>query len=545
MTSTSAFLSDDSVALLKTAVEATGMGVWEMNVSTGQILWSERCNELFFLPPGTRITYRDFLDTLHADDWQRTDALVRRAFVQESGGRYHTQYRVIDRQNPAQVRWIEATGLAYFNTEGQAVRFVGTVLDVTGQKEEESEFRFMADTVPDFVWTARPDGQLDYYNRRFFEYTGLPEQDPATIDWLQLLHPDDQPRIAAAWAVCVQTGQPYEIEFRLRAQGGAYRWLLARARCRRNAEGDIVRWYGATVDIEEQKSAQQTLRRSEQRYELAALATDDAIWDWNLLTNDVHWNPAIHRVFGYSPDAVEETSQWWYDHIHPDDAERVVHGIHAAIDGGQASWQDEYRYRRADGSYARVLDRGYIGRDEQGQATRMIGAMQDVTVQTEAQQALRQSEARFRQLAEATPMIVWEADAEGNTTYLSPRWEKFTTTAEGLGLGWQEFVHPADQGPFMQAWQEAVRTGQPFSHEIRLRVAATGEYRWHLDQAAPIRDVEGRILQWVGAATDIHEQKQLQEQLERSYSDLEAKVAFRNFELEQQVRELRQQLGQG
>jgi PAS domain S-box-containing protein len=175
----------------------------------------------------------------------------------------------------------------------------------------------------------------------------------------------------------------------------------------------------------------------------------------------------------------------------------------------------------------------------------MIGAMQDVTQAYEARQALAQSEARFRQLAEATPMIVWEADAQGNTTYLSPRWSKFTNSADGLGLGWKEFVHPTDQQGLMDAWQQAVRTAQPFSHEMRLRVAATGEYRWHLDRAVPVLDAQGQVLQWVGAATDIQEQKQLLEQLESAYSDLEAKVAFRNFDLEQQVRELRQQLGNG
>lgn len=535
--------SQDSHALLKAAVEATGMGVWEMNIATGQIFWSERCNELFFLSPSTQITYRDFLDTLHAEDWQRTDALVRRAFTQESGGRYRTQYRVVNRQQPEAVRWIEATGLAYFNAQGQAERFVGTVADVTADKLQDSEFRFLADTVPDFVWTARPDGQLDYYNRRFFEYTGLPEQDPATIDWLRLLHPNDQPRIAQQWAHCVQTGQPYEMEFRLLNRQGEYRWQLARGRCRRTEDGQIQRWYGATVDIEDQKHTQQILRSSEQRYELAALATDDAIWDWNLATHTVVWNPAIERVFGYGPADVAPTVQWWHNHIHPEDAERVVQGIQLVIDSPeQVSWQDTYRFRRANGTYAYVLDRGHIARNEQGQATRMIGTMHDVTAEREAQQALHQSEARFRQIAEVTPMIVWEADAQGNTTYLSPHWQQFTTTAEGLGLTWNEFVHPDDQQPFMEAWQAAVRDGVPFSSEVRLRVAATGEYRWYLDRAVPVRSAQNDVLQWIGAATDIQEQKELLMQLERAYSDLEAKVAFRNFDLEQQVRELRQQL---
>lgn len=134
-------------------------------------------------------------------------------------------------------------------------------------------------------------------------------------------------------------------------------------------------------------------------------------------------------------------------------------------------------------------------------------------IQARDLQRAEQSEARFQRLAETTPMVVWEANAEGHTTYLSPHWERFTSAANGQGLGWKEYMHPEDQASFLQAWLTSVRTAQPFQAEMRLRIAATGEYRWHLDRAIPVFDAAGQVTQWVGAAIDIHELKHLQQTL--------------------------------
>ncbi|MCR5890415.1 PAS domain-containing protein [Hymenobacter sp. J193] len=146
----------------------------------------------------------------------------------------------------------------------------------------------------------------------------------------------------------------------------------------------------------------------------------------------------------------------------------------------------------------------------------------DVTEQVLARQRTERSESRFRHLAETTPLVVWEANAQGQTTYLSPQWERFTAAANGQGLGWREYLHPDDQESFVQAWLTAVDSEQPFQAELRLRVATTGEYRWHLDRAVPVRDAAGTLVQWVGAAIDIHEQKLAEQQLQQLTAQLRA-----------------------
>jgi PAS domain S-box-containing protein len=136
---------------------------------------------------------------------------------------------------------------------------------------------------------------------------------------------------------------------------------------------------GVTWDVTERRRTEEALREAEERYRLAAQATNDAIWDWNLKADEIHWNEAVCTLFGYCEGEVDPAGSWWKEHIHPEDRDRVVNGIHAVIEGGGAHWSDEYRFLEADGGYANVLDRGFVLRDQLDRPVRMIGAMQDIT----------------------------------------------------------------------------------------------------------------------------------------------------------------------
>lgn len=138
------------------------------------------------------------------------------------------------------------------------------------------------------------------------------------------------------------------------------------------------------------------IEEAQTRYKLAVKATNDAIWDWNLAANHVLWNDTLEQAYGHQLPSGETTGEWWIEHIHPDDRARIYASIHAVIDGSGNAWTDDYRFRRADGTYAEVLDRGHVIRNADGRAVRMIGAMLDLTRMRSTEEALRRSEERFR-----------------------------------------------------------------------------------------------------------------------------------------------------
>ena len=159
-------------------------------------------------------------------------------------------------------------------------------------------------------------------------------------------------------------------------------------------KSSLTRLPSAVVNVLDKKQAEHekerallALRESEERFQLVARATNDAIWDWDIATNAVWWNESI-QIFGYSRDEVGKDSYWWQEHIHPEDKHRVVSGVYAFMEGDAKFWSDEYHYRRADDSYALVVDRGFILRDEGGKAVRMISSMMDITERKQAEERI-------------------------------------------------------------------------------------------------------------------------------------------------------------
>jgi PAS domain S-box-containing protein len=177
----------------------------------------------------------------------------------------------------------------------------------------------------------------------------------------------------------------------------------------------------AEKSLQETREANAALSASEERFALAFRATQDAIWDWNLVTNKVSWNPGISSLFGYSSQDVGADVAWRLQHIHPEDQQRVLHSLQNVIGSPHSqNWYAEYRYLRADGSHAFVKDRGFVVRDAVRNAVRMVGAMQDTTAQRRSIEALREREELFRGILDATAEGLWGMDADGRCIFANP-----------------------------------------------------------------------------------------------------------------------------
>jgi PAS domain S-box-containing protein len=198
------------------------------------------------------------------------------------------------------------------------------------------------------------------------------------------------------------------------------------------------------------------------------------------------------------------------------------------------------------------LAKGKVLYDALGKPERLLGVNVDITDQKSVAErrhqevALRQSEARFRELADTMPQIVWSAGPGGQLEYFNQRWYGLTG-ADGISTeegSWLSMTHPYDRQGLLNAWRESVRTGQPCQVEHRLRVQATGQYRWHLARALPVRDANGAVIRWYGSCTDIEDQKQVERELRKTRLELEERVAERTTELSSAVVALRDEIAE-
>ncbi len=195
------------------------------------------------------------------------------------------------------------------------------------------------------------------------------------------LHPDDRERMRAAMDAALAGGPALDIDFRTVARdASSTKWIRAIGRALFDKSGAPLRFDGITIDVSDRKRAELAMQASEERYRLATRATNDVIWDWDLATGHIRWNESLEARFGHALTNHSASGGFWIEHIDPADRVRVLTGIHRAIDDPDVEhWADEYRFQRADGTYADVLDRGFVLRDASGTGVRMIGAMQDLT----------------------------------------------------------------------------------------------------------------------------------------------------------------------
>ncbi|HTI69488.1 MAG TPA: PAS domain S-box protein [Candidatus Limnocylindria bacterium] len=253
-----------------------------------------------------------------------------------------------------------------------------------------------------------------YYAPRFKELLGYPDSEfpPHFSSFYNVLHHDDRDLVKQALDDHLVRHLPYDVEYRLRARSGHYRWINARGQALWDAEGKPYRMAGSILDITEGKAATASLKASEERFQLLSKATNDAIWDWDITADRLWWNEGFESLFGYKRDEIDTTLAFWEQLVHPVDAERVHRLFHASLSGGRQVWTDEYRFRRQDGTYAYVLDRGYVIRDAEGKPIRMIGGITDLTARQEAEEERNKNILLYRFLFDRNPLAMWIYDLE-------------------------------------------------------------------------------------------------------------------------------------
>jgi PAS domain S-box-containing protein len=367
----------------------------------------------------------------------------------------------------------------------------------------------------------------------------LEEAEPTLQWWQQLVHPDDSQRVDDEFKASLAHSDRYKIEYRVRHKDGHYVWLQDRGFVKQDADNRSVRIVGIKIDISDRKKTEADLQQSEERIRLATTAANLGMWFWDLTTDELIFTSKCKELFGFPSDTTI-TYELFLNTLHPEDRQRTDEAVSCAL-AQKLDYDIEYRSIWADGSVHWLAAKGRGFYDVFDKPVRMMGTVQDISEQQaalrerkQAEETLRQSEERYRFLADSIPEMVWTADAEGKRNYVNQRWHEYTglNLEETVGYGWRKILHPDDLEKSAQLWTEALSNGTPYEAEHRYLRAADGTYRWHLVRGLPIKDDQGRVVKWFGTCTDIHQQKQIEEEraqiLEREKAArLEAEAANR------------------
>ena len=313
-------------------------------------------------------------------------------------------------------------------------------------RRSEERLRQVAESAGKFIWEVDVNGVYLYASPAVEHILGYaPEELVGKVHFSTLFAPEgSEATKAAAFEIFTRrdvfrafVGWTISKDGRIVALETSGQPILDR-------NGNFLGYRGEARDVTERKRVEDALERSEERYRLAVRATNDAIWDMDLVNGAVQWNETYATLYG-KPDETSNSWQWWIDHIHPEDRDRTVRGIRSAISGGESIWTCEYRFRRIDGAWAYIYGRAYIARAPSGRAWRVIGAMQDLTERKQAEFALRENEQRLTRAEFLANVGHWSADLVTDRLVWS----------EGM---FRIFGKPDEFVPTFEGWLAAVVT---------------------------------------------------------------------------------------
>ena len=305
-----------------------------------------------------------------------------------------------------------------------------------------------------------------------------------------------------------------------------------------DGEGKVSGIFVEGIDVTDRVQAQERLALSENALRLAIDVAEIGTWDYDVLTDTLDWNEQTKAMFGMSPNAVA-TIQDFYDGLHPEDRDATTHAFAAALDPAERTTYDvEYRtIGKEDRRIRWVAAKGRGLFDADGRCIRAIGTALDITERKLTQEALRESEQRFRTIADSAPALIWLCDETGELVFAN-QWHEETfgiPARELLGGGWQTILHPDDMQSFNADFDDAFAARAPFSRDVRV-VDRRGKTRWLHSEARP-RHAEGRFVGYVGCDVDITEVHLVSEALERGIAERTGELAATNRQLSTQIEE--------
>jgi PAS domain S-box-containing protein len=547
-----------------------------------------------------------------------------------TGEPYETQARV--RRADGEYRWMLLRKVPLHDQSGNIVKWYGSGVDIEERRQaedvvrrSEEHLRLVIDTTPAMLLSARPDGYVDFFNKRWLEYVGISLEDMWGWRWINAFHPEDVEDVVGRWRSSVATGRPFEAEARLRRADGEFRLMLLRKVPLRDETGSVVKWYGSATDIEDRKRAEEELKSSEEQYRVIVEAASDAVISMDESGGILLANPATARIFGYDPAALigkpltvlmPEFMRKLHEagfrrylatgerHLNWQGAEvtalrkngqefsvevsfgEMISNGHKVFTGFIRDISEKKRaedeLRKQKEVFQKIFEHipvtiSFVGQDghiemvnpewertlgwtveeirkqnldlfaefypdpqyrqwvldlvaaSNGQWTDRKVRVRDgsvaigrnITERKRAEAELRESEARFRLVADSAPVLIWMSGADKLCTYFNKPWLDFTGRSfeQELGNGWAEGVDPEDLQRCLDTYTQAFDRRESFRMEYRLR-RHDGEFRWVSDTGVPRVNPNGSFAGYIGSCIDVTDERGAEEQLRHAQEDL-------------------------
>lgn len=510
---------------LRIAIQATNLGTWDYHPMTGSLSWSDECRKIYELPKDVEITFELFSELIYPADRHIAFAAIESAMDPGGNGDYNTTYRIV-RYTDQRVRWIRAQGKVYFTKEKNPERFIGTVIDITEQKQaqnaiEESEHRtrlaIEAAKLGTFEWDLVSNAFTG--SERLNEIFGYPGEEKINhLKLIAALHPDDKPARDKAVEQSAEKGS-LSYEARVIWPNNDIRWVKVYGKVLYGESGQAQRMYGTVMDITEEKQSMEALAENEQRLQVALEAGELGTWELNLVTRAIKYSDRYLEILGF-PTNASPTHPEILSRISPEDMEMRSAAIAKALETGRLDFETRIR---PDGENIRwIRSIGKVLYDQKQVPVRLLGITMDVTDEKLAFNSLLESEERFKIIANTAPVMIWMSGNDRFADFFNISWLTFRgrTMAQESGDGWLEGVHPDDVKHCVDMYTQSFAKQSAFSIEYRLR-RHDGRYRWISDNAVPRVTPEGKFIGFISACRDVEDEKTFNEKL------LESELLFK------------------
>jgi PAS domain S-box-containing protein len=509
----------DSERRMRLAMHAANMFSWEVDLVAGRTFVSGDVQRVVGFPrDSTPYGLQETVDSLiHPDDRTRVLAGIDEA---RATGTYHLENRLLDPAS-GQAVWVESHGTVVRDAAGQPVTLIGVTQNVEARKQFEAalergreQLQIVSDNVPSLISYVDVDSRYRWVNRAYTQWFGMPV--PAVVGRTMREVVGEEawrtigPNVAAALA-----GERVDYEAEVNYRNVGMRWIHAVYTPHRDGAGAVVGVVVMVHDVTENRRAAETLRETTSRFDLVRDGAEVGFWFCDLPFDKLIWDNRVKEHFWLPPDA-EVTIETFYERLHPDDRERTRRAIDASI-ANRTQYDIEYRTLSdgGDEKWIRAIGRTFY--DAHANPIRFDGVTLDITARRRMEDAVRESEARFRNMADHAPVMIWMTDAAGSCTYLSESWYTFTgqTPETGLGLGWLDATHPDDRELAGEIFLAANARHEAFRLDYRLR-RADGAYAWAIDSATPRFGPAGEFLGYIGSVLDITERKHMEDALKEN-----------------------------